>query len=239
MDLLGIRKQFIEQSGRHDLVVDTTAYEDKGADYYINAAVRELDVEVFQTLGGPGVRYAVVEAGEYFVSLPDCRTIEIVQLSEGDKFRKLTYLPSADLRGLLQGSLSSVGLPRFYAPVNTRQVPKMSSFSAADETFIRDSAVVLESDYRGIAIAPPTELKAVIEVHGMFYSPALSENEDENFWTVSHPDILVKAAMRELERSYRNRQGAQDLSMFITEQLTKLDMDLAMDQAAKTDQMRG
>jgi hypothetical protein len=43
MNLLGIRTDFVEKTGRHDLVVDTTDYVDNGANYFIQAAQRLLD----------------------------------------------------------------------------------------------------------------------------------------------------------------------------------------------------
>lgn len=236
MDLLAIRKQFIEQSGRHDLVVDLTDYADNGADYYINAASRELDTEIFQVLGAKGVHYAVIDPSSAFVPLPRCRTIEYVWVVDGNGRGLLTYLSFPSLRNL--GALDD-GLPRYYAPVNTNQVPAFSTLSQSDQDYIKGLTTVYESDYRGIAIAPHNLTKMMVEVQGMFYSAALSVDGDENYWTSAHPDILIKAGMRELERSYRNRQGAEDLSLAISEQLSKLDMDLAMDQASKTDQMRG
>ena len=237
MDLLEIRKQFVEQSGRYDLVVDLINYVDDGADYYINAGVRELDVEIFQVVESRAVHYGVLEPSATFGPLPRCRTIEAVWIINADSSRRqLKYLSFPELRNL--GRLDE-GTPVYYAPVNTRQVPDLSTLTSADQTYIEGLVTTFVSDYRGVAIAPPNESKMVIEVHGLFYSTKLVADDDENYWTSAYPDILVKAAMRELERSYRNRQGAEDLSGAIAEQLSKIDMDLATDQASKTDQMRG
>lgn len=236
MDLLGVRQQFIEQSGRHDLVVDLTDYVDNGADYYINTAARELDVEIFQVLNSSAVHYGVLDASSTFAPLPRCRTIEQVWMVNSSGRVHLAYLSFPELRNL--GSLDA-GTPKYYAPVNARQVPDMSTLSSEDQDYVRGLVTTFESEYRGVAIAPANETKMMIEVHGTFYSAALGSDDDENYWTSAHPDILIKGAMRELERSYRNRQGAEDLSAAISEQLSKLDMDIAMDQASKTDQMRG
>jgi hypothetical protein len=43
MNLLGIRTDFVEKTGRLDLVVDRSAYADNGADFFIQAAQRVLD----------------------------------------------------------------------------------------------------------------------------------------------------------------------------------------------------
>lgn len=237
MDLLGIRKQFIEQSGRYDLVSDLEYYGDDGADYYINAAIRELDVEVFQVVDARAIHYGVLEASSTFESLPRCRTIEKVWVINADSSRRqLSYLSLPDLRNL---GVLDAGTPRYYAPVNGRQVPDLSTLSSDDRTYVEGTVTVFDSDYRGVAIAPSNESKMVIEVHGLFYTAELVDDEDENYWSSAHPDILIKGAMRELERSYRNRQGAEDLSGAISEQLSKIDMDLAADKASKTDQMRG
>jgi len=236
MDLLDVRKQFIEQSGRYDLVTDLEYYADDGADYYLNAGARELDVEVFQVRGASGIHYGILEASDTFEPLSRCRTIESVWVVDSDGRRQLTYLSLPDFRNL--GSVDD-GTPKYYSPANAKQVPDLSTLSDSDQDYITGLITVFDSDYRGIAISPAPETKMAIEVHGMFYSAELENDDDENYWTATHPDILVKAAIRELERSYRNRQGAEDLSMAISEQLSKFDMDLAMDQASKTDQMRG
>ncbi len=43
MNLLGIRTQFVEKTGRYDLVVDPTDYVDNGANFFIQAGQRLLD----------------------------------------------------------------------------------------------------------------------------------------------------------------------------------------------------
>ena len=236
MNLLEVRQQFIEQSGRYDLVTDLYSYVDNGADYYISAAARELDVEIFQVLNAMAVRYEVISPSSTFVSLPRCRTIENVWVIDSNGRSQLKYLSLPELRNL---GTSSEGMPKYYAPVNARQVPDMSELSESDQDYIRGLVTTFESSYRGVAISPANETKMAVEVHGNFYSALLKNDDDENYWTSAYPDILIKGAMRELERSYRNRQGAEDLSAAISEQLSKLDMDIAMDQASKTDQMRG
>jgi hypothetical protein len=236
MNLLEVRQQFIEQSGRYDLVTDLYSYVDNGADYYISAAARELDVEIFQVLNAMAVRYEVISPSSTFVSLPRCRTIENVWVIDSNGRSQLNYLSLPELRNL---GTSSEGMPKYYAPVNARQVPDMSELSESDQDYIRGLVTTFESSYRGVAISPANETKMAVEVHGNFYSALLKNDDDENYWTSAYPDILIKGAMRELERSYRNRQGAEDLSAAISEQLSKLDMDIAMDQASKTDQMRG
>lgn len=236
MNLLEVRQQFIEQSGRYDLVTDLYSYVDNGADYYISAAARELDVEIFQVLNAMAVRYEVISPSSTFVSLPRCRTIENVWVIDSNGRSQLNYLSLPELRNL---GASSEGMPKYYAPVNARQVPDMSELSESDQDYIRGLVTTFESSYRGVAISPANETKMAVEVHGNFYSALLKNDDDENYWTSAYPDILIKGAMRELERSYRNRQGAEDLSAAISEQLSKLDMDIAMDQASKTDQMRG
>jgi len=236
MNLLEVRQQFIEQSGRYDLVTDLYSYVDNGADYYIGAAARELDVEIFQVLNAMAVRYEVISPSSTFVSLPRCRTIENVWVIDSNGRSQLNYLSLPELRNL---GASSEGMPKYYAPVNARQVPDMSELSESDQDYIRGLVTTFESSYRGVAISPANETKMAVEVHGNFYSALLKNDDDENYWTSAYPDILIKGAMRELERSYRNRQGAEDLSAAISEQLSKLDMDIAMDQASKTDQMRG
>lgn len=242
MNLREIREKFVELSGRVDLVEDLIAYADQGADYYINAGIRELDTEAFQTWHSIAVHYEELASGEYFVALPDMRSIAEVWVSVDSAYYPLGYLEYKYARkryGASKLSTITTGTPRTFTPVRTRPSPDFLQKDSAVQDSIRDKTEVFESPYKGIVVLPAASMPIVVEVHGSSYSAKLDNNDDENFWSVNFPDILVKAAIREVERSYRNRQGAEDISRFITEQLTKLDMDSALNASLTTDQMGG
>lgn len=241
MDLLEVRTQFIELSGRHDLVEDTTDYKDNGADYYLNAAVRELDVEIMQTYKSSAILYDLLPAGDFFLSIPDCRTIDKVFIATDDKYYQLEWKAYNILRKTYAKNLDNVdsGQPRYFATVATRKAPSYEDLSDDDQSKIEDTTNVFGNVWRGIIIMPSPDQEVTVEVHGNFFSGSLSDDDDTNFWTDNYPDILIKGAIRELERSYRNRQGAEDLSMFIQEQMQKIDMDRVEDQTNRTSVMEG
>lgn len=241
MDLLGVRTQFIELSGRFDLVTDTEYYADDGADYYINAASRELDTEIMQTYRSSAILYDLLSAGEFFLSIPDCRAVDKVFVATSAAYYELEWKAYNILRKTYAKNLGSVdsGRARYFSTLATRKAPSYDDLSAEDQSSIEGATNVFGSTWRGLIILPPPDEEIVVEVHGKFFSAVLENDDDENFWSLNYPDILIKGAIRELERSYRNRQGAEDLSLFITEQLQKIDMDMVEEQTNRTSVMEG
>lgn len=241
MNLLEIRTQFIELSGRHDLVVDTTGYADNGADYFINAGARELDTEILQTYDSAAILYDVLAANEYFLSIPACRAVKEVYIADYNTYEKLEWKAYNVLRKTYGKNLDALdsGAPRFFSTVRTRKAPSYEDLSDSDQSTIESATNVFGDVWRGLIILPAPTSDMIVEVHGKFYSYSLSDDTDANFWSDNYPDILIKAAIRELERSYRNRQGAEDLTLFIREQLQKIDMDRVEEQTNHTSVMEG
>ena len=66
-----------------------------------------------------------------------------------------------------------------------------------------------------------------VKVYGLFFSPELKNNEDENYWSDMYPDLLVKATLREIEIGNRNSQGVNDFDKAIAPILHGIDKDLA------------
>lgn len=65
-------------------------------------------------------------------------------------------------------------------------------------------------EYEAVHILPPSDGSYTISILGKFYSPKLIRDNDKTFWTEEYPNILVHAALYELEKSYRNSTGAND-----------------------------
>ncbi|MCK5603341.1 hypothetical protein KAR91_15765 [Candidatus Pacearchaeota archaeon] len=53
----------------------------------------------------------------------------------------------------------------------------------------------------------------------------LESDDDECFWSLEHPDILIHAALCRLEVSYRNTAGVKDWMISIKNDLADLDME--------------
>ena len=67
----------------------------------------------------------------------------------------------------------------------------------------------------------------------------LEEDDDSNFWSYEHPDILIKAALQRLEVSYRNTAGADDWMKSLLADLEILDMKQVEADIADLDAMEG
>lgn len=244
MDLLGIRKQFIEYSGRYDLVVDTTDYEDNGADFFITEAIRELDRDRFQHDHSEAVKYTTLKAGDYIAQITKARVLNSVYYGNGEQFVPLTYRYYDELRADYAKSLKAVdsGGPLYWRPLNLRHSPNLNRIESdtleAISAYV-DVATANYDEYDGVLVLPPPESDITLELHGLFYSDALVTDDDTNYWTMQEPTVLIMAGMRELERSYRNLTGANEWTANIQQKLEGKDLDLVAAQSSKFDQMRG
>lgn len=84
MNLGEIRKQFVQLSGRSDLVKDTTSWEDNGADFFINAGQRLLDW-LQDTTHTKAWHYERLVPGDFILRLELFRSIDEIWIAgEGD-----------------------------------------------------------------------------------------------------------------------------------------------------------
>lgn len=238
MNLLKIREQFIELSGRSDLVKSMTNYEDNGADWYIRAASKELDRERLQTGEAPKIAVIAVPAEGWVVKLDRMRSIFSVRVRTGNTYSVLKRLSRAGVYSTFPklGYDISAGAPLFYYPINFQYL----SEDAIPDAFMIEAAYEKTIDeITGIIILPPPDTAIQVEVEGYFYSALLENDEDTNFWATVEPDILVMGAMRELERSYRNMSGAREWTSHIEQKLLGIDMDRVEQTISATSKMRG
>lgn len=227
MNLLGIRQKFITFSGRYDLATTEGADDhdtDGGADFFINAGQRFLDRR-FQTPKSYGRRFDEVIAGTWYLTFQNCRAIEAVWCNSDDdrwQLKKYDYdVIRRNYPGLVSGT--DGGTPGYYCPLVLRSIDA-TDIDAQGEFF---NYVMAADDgtYNGILFVPPTDASYVIETIGKFYHDALSDNDDENFWTTVSPDTLIKAALYQLEVSYRNTEGQKDWLAAITIEGRDLEFD--------------
>ena len=135
MNLKEIRTKFVETSGRFDLVVDTTDYADNGADFFIQAAQRWLDV--IQPAPMEDARYQNdIVSGDYKLLFKYGRRIERVEVwnAEGIK-QELDRKRLAWLRDNYTKDPDNLdsGVPKYWAPGVFRLSPEQEHLRSATE----------------------------------------------------------------------------------------------------------
>jgi hypothetical protein len=223
MNLEEIREWFVRDSGRYDLVEDSTDWADNGADKYIQAGQRWLDKQVVMS-SQYGKFFRTLSADSRVLTLTGLRSVVSVYMRESDDdTTRLTYKTYDELRGLFGEDFSTIssGNPLYYSILNYRQHDEADS-DPPDEEGLTD-ADWMTTD--GLLILPPPSEDIVVVVEGKFSHTELSDDADENFWSVNEPSVLVKAALRELEIFYRNTAGVNDWTNALIQDLIGIEKD--------------
>jgi hypothetical protein len=256
MSLLDIRQQFVAVSGRYDLVVDANAgdWTDAGANFYINAGQMYLDQKI-ETKMSEGVFYKKLSAGSVGCAFPDCRAVREVWrqdltgnintgglLSASDSRTRLTKRSKEYLRAKYPKQLSSLsqGGPSDYYLPNMRIYPDQIAISQL-ESYLGwlDIPISTQEIYNGIIVLAPPDHDIVLEIVGLFFTPKFVNDTDETIWSLRYPTVLLWAALRELEITYRNTEGAKDWENAISSRLIDIDKDNVEETIADVDQMEG
>ena len=223
MTLLQVRTNFITDSGRNDLVIDLTDYADRGANRFINAGQRFLD-GLIDTPQSQAKYEETLDVGATTLTLEDCRAIEEVYLTNAkDGIHYLTKVSLSDIREAFPELSSEVkGTPTYYA-INV----------------IRVMATELTETIKGIIFMSPADDTYNMVVEGKFFTKKLVEDDDINYWTENHDDVLGMAALYKLETFYRNREGARDWLQGIMEAIGGIDHDIIAEEIAGVNQIKG
>jgi hypothetical protein len=81
----------------------------------------------------------------------------------------------------------------------------------------------IASYQRQMIFMPPASGDYTVEIWGDFSAPALSNDNDYNWWTQEHPDLVVNAARAVYERQgHRNVSGAKAFEESCEEELGRL-----------------
>jgi len=96
VSLFAIRKRLVDETGRNDLVVNTTAYVDAGANFHIRAGSRTLD-SMQDTPKTEATYQKDLASGDITVTFKQNRSIERVWVTDG-----VTSTNTDDGRTLLQ-----------------------------------------------------------------------------------------------------------------------------------------
>jgi hypothetical protein len=264
MSLLDIRKEFVKVSGRYDLVVDAfnDDWTDNGANFYINAGQLYLDqrIEVKQS---EAVFYKKLQADIVGCSIPDCRAIREVWIqnlesvvsvdwtdpqfvdTSGKSRLPLKKVSKEWMRDKYRGMFNNItsGPPKYYCLTTLRVYPDNFTINQLESYAGFMDALAFNSMqnpiYNAILMLPPLDHEYVAEVVGLFYSPQFTEDTQETIWSYRYPTVLVWAALRELEITYRNTEGAKDWETAISARLLDIDKDTVEEVIAGVSQMEG
>jgi hypothetical protein len=236
MNFFDIKRRFRELSGRHDLADDDST---NTLDFIINEACKNLD-RLTEHQKSPGIHFVQCAVDAYSVSIPYCRSIKEVWVTSTTERWQLEKKNLQDLVYSYLTSQPDSGSPLYYAPTITRRIPEgvdVSAFSAY-MTFM-DTSTDLDHNHNAILLLPPTSEILLVEVKGLFYSAALVEDADENYWTVVHPLTLLKATMRELEVFNQNKSKVDAWDQALASEIANIGKDLVEEEIAEVDQMEG
>jgi hypothetical protein len=239
-----IRRQFVNESGRHDLVVDTEGYADNGANFYINAGQRLLD-RLDQVPKNSARVFKLAAAGDYGVTFPSCRAVQEVWIGDTSSRGKIEKISMQELRSFYYDrpmEQIARSLPLKWAPIWARTIPDRIVFASIDAlTGYVDVPVDVPTRqiYNGVLWMPPAEKQYQVEVVGMFYTADLTEDSHVSYWTEVHPELLVLGALAVLETTYRNRQGLSDAMAAISLFIEKIGFDTVDEEIADMDELEG
>lgn len=236
MNLSEIRNKFVEISGRYDLVNEDGS--DNGANFYINAGQKFLDrlVERHEDIGRTS---RILNTGDYFAKLSNCRAIHSVGVGQIDNFK---WLERCDLKPLMDKygkpfQYIQNAKPEYFAPAYIRP----ANLDSEDYDGIVSYMDVMSDwkNFNGIIITPPSDQQYHLEIWGKFYSNELLEDSDKSWWTENLDYVLVMAAQRALEVFYRNTQGINDWTNAIRSEMITVEQDYVEELYYQINQLEG
>jgi len=91
------------------------------------------------------------------------------------------------------------------------------------EIVVSEEVSSIATYQRQMLFMPPASVDYTVEIWGDFSAPELSNDNDSNWWTQEHPDLVVNAARAIYERQgHRNVSGAKAFEDSCTEELARL-----------------
>ena len=236
MNLGEVRQKFVDLSGREDLQNDDDS--DNGANFFIASGQRFLD-RLDTVPKSIGKVFVTLTAGDWYATFQECRAVKKVYAMTSETRYELEKKALGWILLSYPEPIANIdqGTPTYYGPAILREVPQnltnitISKF--VGETVQVDTTSHLT--YNGIIWMPPCEESMILEIQGLFYSEVLSADADQSHWSSNYPDILIWAALRSLEISYRNTEGAKDWKAAILEEVSTLGMDLVEEEIADVD----
>lgn len=251
MTLLQIRTQLRKDSGRADLV--NSDYTDNGMDVKIRAACRWLDLTTDVKESWAQYKYDLA-SGEYKIDVPNIRSIERVYAYGSDGRVKLDPLTFEEMKEKYTDAMADTdsGAPKYYCSAilnlyyGQNTYANLAAFllavAAGTAPFTQDYDEIYfgpAEGYSTVLVAPPVDETYTISIWGRFFSKPLTEETDQNFWSVRYPELLIMAVQRQLEIDSRNTEGVKDWTLAIMEYKTSVEYDLISEQISIGNQMEG
>jgi len=239
MTLVELRRKFVELSGRYDLVSSTSSWADSGANFFINAGQNYLDRLVTVPETKASIFYTLSTDQYSLIFQQRCRAILEVWINDDESRVLLEKCSLKDIKEYYAGQVTTIesGQPLYYTPVNTRALDAAAQYSIGNFLSLDYSSPGINSATRGILITPPTDVYRTVEIVGMFNQAVLSTDTQENYWTLEVPELLLKAALYQLETFYRNTEGANDWLRAIQLEVDGLDKDNVEEEISDLDDM--
>lgn len=240
MNLKEFRKMFIETSGRYDLWNDDGS--DNGIDHYIRLGQKHLETLMYWDKM-EAIQNVTLTGRSNFM-LQNLRTVTRVSVRSAltDRFVDLVRINLSQARKYAMEDNSETNLPLYYTLYRNRgQVNEAVEADFFDSmAFYQDVVADQNFDSVGVLLTPLTTANPLyVEVEGLFRAVSLVDDEDENYWTIQWPNLLVYATYRELEVVYRNTQGVKDWDGAIASSLIQQEMDFILDESGPISQMQG
>lgn len=240
MNLIQVREQFRNISGRYDLV--NADLSDNGADFFINEGSKWLDKKT-ETTKSWGTYPIIKPAGTWYIGFPFARAVKEVWMTTDEGRVQLEKKRLQDLFAAYFTSLPSEwvnGTPLYWSPALTRLIPEIKTpveIASLDDYI--GIITPISHEYNAVLLNVPVDRETLFEITGLFYSQFLIEDEDENFWSQVHPLLLVQASILQTYIVTGNRPMMKTYSETLIDQLRDLGMDLVEQVIAEVDQMEG
>ena len=240
MNLLDVRKWFVRESGRYDLVKDAAGedWTDNGANNYINAGIRMLD-RMQDTSKSISRNFQLTSSGTNILVFQNCRAIREVWCADTESRWKLGKKDMKWMRETYSDpDTDTYGTPLYYTPAALRTSPLQDLRNPVAYPSYVSYLKYLDisythKGYNGVLIAPPADGEYMIEVWGIFRPEDLTTDTDTNEWTVRFPEIVVMASQAMLEKFNRNTEGLNDWIAAITQELRTIDVDESDEESAE------
>lgn len=244
MSLLAIRQKLRTLSGRYDLV-DSEGADSGNADWFINQGMRYLDEDI----GSPDRRrwYKIdIAEGDVSLTFTGCMSILEVWVADDEGRKQLVQKKLQDIMTTYDDAYDDLtgGCPEYYAYSPIMLAPSQSAITSEDytDTFTYGGDHVdfgANVGYSGIYFMPPADDTYTISILGDWYTTALSQNTDTNYWTENQPDLLLYATLYKIETFYRNREGAQDWLMEMERKKEAMWKNVVRQEVSEITQMEG
>jgi hypothetical protein len=248
MALIDIRTKFIQLSGRFDLVVSPITFTpDNGADFFIKAGQRLLDnlqdTKFFWYKKN-------LTAGQGVIDVPYLRVVKEVWLANAEGRSQLEKKSLGWIRENYGEPFSAQdrGTPIYWAQgVNQLSIAQEALTTAnytTEFTYGADDLIFSDElsgghHYTSLLLAPVSNVTSTLEVLGKFFGSLLTADTSKSFWTEQYPEVLVRAALYQLEVFYRNTEGAKDWRTAIEEDIMGIDHNLVDEQITGLTQLDG